>query len=290
MNLPLFSVSEFTTWHLSFEEDLALYRQLGLAGIEVCERKLSSDPARAREQLAQLKASGLRVTSVQPRCHALFPDSMSPAPADPRERLALYRQTIDLFAEAFPGENLPLVAIGGHAPGYNFRLARQTARALYPALADYAAERGARIMFEPLNPMFMGTDGFVCSLDGAVELVRAVNRPNFGLLLDTWHVWREPGLTQRVAALGDRIFGVHICDWPAGEPRAQGDRVLPGDGQIDLPAILGAVEAGGYRGAYCLEIFSADDLPGSLWQADPAAVIRRGRAGFAAAWQKGGRR
>ena len=35
--IPLFSVSQFTTWHQSFEEDIALYRKLGLEGIEVLD-------------------------------------------------------------------------------------------------------------------------------------------------------------------------------------------------------------------------------------------------------------
>lgn len=84
---PPFSVSQFTTWHLSFEEDVELYKRLGVDGIEICERKMSRDPAIARRQLALAGVcdAGLRVASVQPRCHALFPDSMSPEPVSPEK-------------------------------------------------------------------------------------------------------------------------------------------------------------------------------------------------------------
>ncbi len=119
-----------------------------------------------------------------------------------------------------------------------------------------------------------------------MQLVEDVGRENFGLALDVWHVWREPGIAERIAQLGDRIFGVHICDWPAAEPRDLSDRVLPGDGVIDLSAMLGAIERTGYKGAYCLEIYSAEELPDSLWRADPKQVITRGRQGFLDAWRR----
>ena len=281
---PIFSVSQFTTWHQTFEEDLALYAKLGIEGIEICERKLSTDPKKASEQLKRVEGFGLRVTSVQPRCHALFSDSMSPGLEDPEERLKKYFKSIDLFASAFPGQNIPFVAISGNAPGFDFRLAHFTARRLYPQLADYAADYGMRIMYEPLNPVLMNADTFICSLDGALELIMDVNHPDFGLMLDVWHVWHEPGIIERLEALEELIFGVHICDWPKGGPRHVGDRVLPGDGVIDLPRLYGAIEASGYRGAYCLEIFSVDELPDSLWKQNPTDLLHKGREGFIRGW------
>ncbi len=282
---PLFSVSQFTTWHQTFEEDLTLYSKLGITGIEICERKLSTDVEKARDQLKQVGQHGLTVTSVQPRCHALFPDSMSPGPERPEERLELYFRTIDLFASAFPDQEIPFVAISGNAPNFDFRSAHAAARQLYPQLADYAADRGMRIMYEPLNPVLMNADTFICSLDGALDLIKEVNRPNFGLMLDVWHVWHEPRIAEKINTLKESIFGVHICDWPKGGPRHVGDRVLPGDGVIDLPRLYGAIDASGYKGAYCMEIFSIDELPDSLWQQDPSDVLSRGRDGFIRGWE-----
>ncbi len=288
-DLPLFSVSQYTTYPLSFEQDVALYQEIGVMGIEVCEEKLADDPGKAREQLAELADSGLEVTSVQPRVLSLFPHNdtdTNKVPEDPEARVAGYRRTIDLFSQCFPDQEIALVAGGGKAPAYNFHIAHQTARKLYPPLADYAAERGVRIMFEPLSPILMNAFSFICTLDEALQLIEDVNRDNFGLALDIWHVWREPHIAERIAQLGEQIFGVHICDWPVGEPRGLQDRVLPGEGMIDLPALLGAIERTGYSGAYCLEIFSDENLPDSLWRADPAQVIEKGRQGFLQAWQQ----
>jgi sugar phosphate isomerase/epimerase len=281
---PPFGVSEFTHWFQSFEEDLQLYLRTGVDSIEICERKLDSKPERAREQLASLKASGLRVGSVQPRVHALFQDFMCPALESPVERLAQYRKSIDLISAFFPG--VPLVTITGKAPGFNYRLAHETARRLYAELADYAADHGLRIMLEPLHPILMNTDTFICSLREASRLADAVNRENFGVCLDVWHVWDEMLIEDQIRKLGERLFGVHISDWPAAQPRCLADRLLPGDGCINLPALFGSIEASGYRGAYCLEIFSDTALDDSLWRQDGAQVIDRARQGFQRSWSR----
>lgn len=288
-DLPMFSVSQYTTFPLSFEEDVKLYVELGIKGIEVCEEKLSTDPAQAREQLAMLKDSGLRVTSVQPCVHSPFPHNgtVPDDPQSPRDRMARFRRTIDLFSECFPEENIPLVAGGGIAPNYDFCFAHSTAREWFSELADYAAEHGLRIAFEHLNPILMNAYTFICTLDEAVQLVKDVDRPNFGLLLDVWHIWREPNMVERLPRLDVPLFGVHLGDWPIGEPREFADRVLPGDGMIDLPALLGAIHRTGYRGAHCLEIFSAEHLPDSLWRRDAAEVVECGREGFLRAWKAG---
>ena len=119
-----------------------------------------------------------------------------------------------------------------------------------------------------------------------MQLIDDVSHPAFELMLDVWHVWREPLINQRLAALkGNRIFGVHVCDWPKDEPRHVGDRVLPGDGCIDLPGMFKAIEQTHYQGAYCMEIFSLDEFEDSLWKQPAADVIQRGRHGFEAAWE-----
>ncbi len=284
MNKPDFAVSEFTTWHLSFEEDIELYKKLAVDAIEICERKLSRDLDLARAQLSQVKKSKLRVSSIQPRVHALFPDSMTPDISNPKKRIAEYKNSIDLFSEFFP--NTPMVTISGNAPDYNYRYAFDTALELYTELADYAAGKNMQIMFEPLNPILMNNDSFICSLEDALELIQKINRDNFGLMLDIWHIWHEPLIFERIADLNGLIMGVHISDWSAKKPRAVADRLIPGEGIIDIPKILKAIERSGYKDAYCLEIFSADHLADSLWQIDPSELIEKSRAGFFKAWEQ----
>lgn len=274
-----FGVSQYTTPSLEFAQDIDLLCKLGVASIELAEVKLSRDPDVASRDLLASRASGLAVATVQPRVHALYPDSQCESIADPQTRMSHYLASLDLFADAL-GDGLTFVTVAGRAPGFNYRQAWATATGLYRELADEAAARGARIAFEPLNPIFMNTDTFICSLAEASKLVEAVDRPNFGVLVDVWHVWHEPDLLPRLHALGERIFGVHISDWPRGGPRCQADRELPGRGLIDLAAVLGALGEAGYGGPCSLEIFSLEGLEGSLWRLEPAQLIEESRAGF----------
>ena len=55
---------------------------------------------------------------------------------------------------------------------------------------------------------------------------------------------------------------------------------------IDFPRLFGSIEKTGYRGRFCLKIFSVDELPDSLWLADPAEVINTSRAIIEEAWAK----
>lgn len=277
---PPFGVSEFTTWPWNFEQDVENYARLGVDTIEVCEFKL--DSGRAQEQLELIRASGLTISSVQPRTHALYPDSMNPTPKSPTERVPRYRQTIELFGKAAPG--VTLVAITGIAPAGNYREAYQVAAREYRGLAEYAADHGVRIALEPLHPTLMNTDTILCAITDALRVVAEVNHPSFGIWLDVWHIWQDPLVLEHIRACGDRIFGVHVNDWHM--PRSFGDRAIIGQGQINnLSPMLKTIHETGYRGAYALELFSTEDLPDSLWKGDLSAVITESRDGFRSAWE-----
>jgi len=275
-----FGVSEFTTWPWTFEQDVQIYREMNVTAIEVCEAKLDIDPARARDQLACLTSQGPRITSVQPRLHSLFSDLPRPEPSRPAERMKRYRTTIDQFGRIAPGTTL--VTITGAAPGGNYHDAFDIAVAEYRLLADYAADQGVRIALEPLNPILMNVDTFICSLADARRIVDAVDRPAFGLFVDVWHIFQDSAAVDQIHACGDRIFGVHINDWQT--PRHFGDRAIPGKGVIPLRELIRAIKKSGYSGAYTLEIFSVESLPDSLWCSDLRHVISESRTYFEKVW------
>jgi len=279
MNTVPFGISEFTTWPLTFEQDIELYLRAGVPCIEVCEAKL--DPANPDPQLQRLKESGLAVSSVQPRLHSLFPDVPRPEPASPHDRMARLKETIKLFGRHFPGTTL--VSISGAAPNADYDLAYRTAEKEYREVAEVAADHGVRVALEPLHPVLMNADTFLCSLTHAARVMEAVDHPSFGLFVDVWHIWEDAAAPALIRKYGDRIFGVHVNDWRT--PRAFGDRLLPGDGEIPLVDLLRAVRATSYSGAYTLEIFSELRLPGSLW-ADPERTVIEGKKAFESIWEK----
>lgn len=277
---PPFGVSQFTTWPQTFEEDIALYREAGIVAIEVCEAKLDAD--RFKAQFDLIKESGLQVSSVQPRLHSLFPDQPRPEPRDPKDRMKRLRGTIERFSAHFPGTTL--VTISGAAPGGDYRTAYQSAVKEYKEVARIAGDHGVRLALEPLNPILMNVDTFICSLAGALTVIEEVDEPAFGLLVDLWHVWEDaaaPDLIAKRAA--HRIFGVHVNDWQT--PRAFGDRHLPGDGEIPLLELLRAIRASGYDGIHALEIFSEAHLPNSLWN-QPRETVFHGAERFKNLWEK----
>ena len=127
-------------------------------------------------------------------------------------------------------------------------------------------------------------------IPGTIDLMDEIGEPNVKLLYDVYHLWDTDDVIEHTVKHASRIVpSVHICDW-RDETRNDFDRVLPGDGIIDLPAIFGALEAGGVVDWFDLEIFSDDgsftdmDFEDSLWKQDPLDVFRRGKAGFEKAW------
>lgn len=260
------AISQFTTRHNSFEADIRDYAMAGINAIDVVEAKMSKDPRKAARQAKMIVEAGLTPIGFTPRVHALFPDSLNPSPVRPNARAARFRASLEFVAESWPGADVPIVTVTGRAPGLNFRRATHVALEAYSELADYAGGLGLRIMLEPLSPVLMNTDTFICTCARALKFVRQVNNPNFGLLIDLWHVWDEPGIAECLLEAEGSIFGVQVSDWPKGEPRCFGDRVLPGDGVIDFPSLVASLRKAGYAGTYSVEIFSDDTLARSLWR------------------------
>ena len=70
MNEP-FGVSQFTTWTQTFEEDLKLYKNLGINNIEVCEAKIKA--ARPQPQIESLWPPGSSCPASSPAIIRPFP-------------------------------------------------------------------------------------------------------------------------------------------------------------------------------------------------------------------------
>jgi sugar phosphate isomerase/epimerase len=114
-------------------------------------------------------------------------------------------------------------------------------------LCDRAAGFGARVHLEFIPFTIVRT------LRIAWDLVRAADRPNGGLVFDTWHFFRgEPDFEVLAGIPGDRIFQIQLDDAPAvpsGPLREETQRrLLPGDGALDLVAAIRALDRiGGLR-------------------------------------------
>lgn len=126
----------------------------------------------------------------------------------------------------------------------------------FAAACDRAAERGLRLHLEAMP--YSG----IPDLAAAWEVVRLADRPNGGLLLDSWHHLRGPGDNALLAAIPrDRLFAVQLADGPP-EPRgplaedSMLRRQLPGEGSFDLVGLLGVLEGTGAKPTMGVEVFS----------------------------------
>ena len=117
MSVPKFSVSEFSTLNLTWEEDLAAFSAGGAGGIGIAEAKLPADDATA---LAQLRDSGLKATTCIPGTLSIYPVPF-PGPQDPEERTAELCATIERFARFEPDTILCLTGHPGDTPAAEAR-------------------------------------------------------------------------------------------------------------------------------------------------------------------------
>jgi sugar phosphate isomerase/epimerase len=284
-SFPPFSVSQVSTLAASFADDVRTYEAAGVDGIGVWEQKLGDGPD--DEALELLAESGLGAASAVPAVPSILPLPLLPGPDDPQERIAALCSSVHRLAELSPAG---VVCVTGPTGGRDPDRARSVVVEGLRTVAAEASSVGVTLALEPFQREGIEDWSLVNTLGDAAALIEEVGSDAIGIQFDVWHLWNTPDLLEEIARHAALIAGVHVNDWR--EPtRGWADRALPGDGTADLPAILGALEDGGWDGYYDLEIFSDDGAfgqayPDSLWALDPAELVRRGREGFVRCWQE----
>lgn len=110
-------------------------------------------------------------------------------------------------------------------------------------LADDAAPHAIRLTLEPVSKT---ETSFVHSTQDGLEMVRRVNRPNLGLILDTYHMYREDA--DPLASLREArevLWHVHISD---------ANRRWPGSDAIPFEQVVETLQDIRYDGYLGLEI------------------------------------
>jgi sugar phosphate isomerase/epimerase len=281
---PPFSISQVSTLAASFADDVRAYAGAGVDGIGIWELKLG-DGSDA-EALEQLSASGLGSATAVPAVPSILPLPLLPGPEEPQQRIASLCASVHRLAAFKPAA---VVCITGPAGDRDLDEARAIVVDGLRVLAREAESAGVRLALEPFEREGIEDWSLIGSLDEAAELIEEVGSDSIGIQFDVWHLWNSDVLEQlpRHAHL---IAGVHVND--RREPtRGWADRVLPGDGAADLPAILGVLEDVGWNGFYDLEVFSDNgafgtSYPDSLWDLDAAELARRGREAFTRCWSE----
>lgn len=149
-------------------------------------------------------------------------------------------------------------------------------------LADQAQSSGTKVALEPL-PF-----GLIASIPQGAELVRRVDHPAAGLIVDYWHVFRAgTSLDElRGSLAAELVFGVELCDADnvvLGSlfEDTRDNRRLVGEGEQDVSGFIDVMQDIGFAGPWGVEILSAEHRRRPLGDALEVA-FRSARRAFTA--------
>ena len=226
-----YSLAHLTALHLSPPELVEAaaaggYRYVGLRLTQVAASDpvypLATDAALMRETKARLKRTGVGVLDIE--LARLDPNT------PPESLQAVLEAGAELGARHVIGQ-LP-------DPSRDRKIGR------FAALCDLARPLGLTVELE--FPSWTETP----DLAEAVHVMRSVNRPNAGILIDLLHFARSRSSIDELRKLPRAWFRfAHVCDAAAEIPAtreglihtARAERLFPGEGGIDVRGILAAL-------------------------------------------------
>lgn len=228
------------------EAKLRAIAAAGFNGAEIFENDLLSSHLSARETAALMADLGLDCTMFQP-----FRDLEGlPEPNRTRAFDRLERK-FDVMQEL--GTDLLLVcsSCSPQADGDRARILEDLAEA-----AERAGARGLRIGYEAL-----AWGRHVHDHREAWSLVRDVDHPALGLVLDSFHSLARAVPSSSIGDIrADKLFIVQVCDAPQLQMDYLGwsrhFRCMPGQGELPLDDWADAIRRIGYDGYWSLEIFN----------------------------------
>jgi sugar phosphate isomerase/epimerase len=130
----------------------------------------------------------------------------------------------------------------------------------------------------------------------AWEIVKGANRPNGGLIFDTWHFQRGGTSHEAITTVPpEKWFTLQLSDaervpWPEVREESRHGRLLPGDGVIDFDSMIKRLKGYGANPTVSVEVIS--DV---LHKMDPHVATRTAiepcvalldRLGLKAPWWK----
>jgi sugar phosphate isomerase/epimerase len=153
--------------------------------------------------------------------------------------------------------------------------------------AAILARHNVRLGLEFLGPLHlrkMFPHEFIWRMNDMLAFAKECG-PNIGLTLDSWH-WHHAGATTGdiIAAGKSRIVHVHFNDSPNLPPDQIRDdqRLMPGEGVINLVGFLRALQTIGYNDALSVEVF------GRAKNMTPEAAAKLGLSSALAVFRKAG--
>jgi sugar phosphate isomerase/epimerase len=255
------SLNQRTTAHWSLREAIDGCVDAGLPAIGLWREPVAE--VGLETAAGWVRDAGLRVSSL---CRGgFFTDG------DPERARRAHEDNLRALDEAAALDAPVLVLVAGGLPEGDRDLvaARDRAAEAVARLAPEARARGVILGLEPMHPIFAADRGVVSTLAQALDIAEQHSAKEVGVVVDTFHLWWEPGVHDLLARARGRITSYQVSDWITPlPPDALLSRGMVGDGHIDFATFTAAVAAAGYDGDVEVEIFNAD-----IWASPGAEVV-----------------
>ena len=189
------SVSQFTTYHWTFEEDLLRYQTLGYDSIGIWRRKI--DDFGHRNAIDMLYDSSLTVSSLNWAGGFTGSDGRSYIDAidDAVDAISLASKLNAETLIVHPG------ARNNHTNTHAFRLLESALTQLTPVAEDY----GVKLSIELIPGFVESPWTFVHSFSQIDQLLNSFASEQLGLVLDLYHAGLNQPTLDRLEQFADRI-------------------------------------------------------------------------------------
>ena len=262
------SLNQNCTPGWSVEQDVEAAVRCGVPGISVHRRKL--EPLGVAPVRRLLRDAGLAVPSYLATGRFLYP-------GERERRIEECKQHIEVAAQL--GAEC-LVMLTGPQDQMTWDEANAQFVSALEVVLPLAAEHRIKIALEPVTAA-VPDHSYLHLLGDALDVVRQVDSPWFGLAMDLWYCWWERHLMEQLREAGEKVFIVQVADHNPDSPSMY-DRAMLGEGILPLPRLLREVRESGYAGWYDIEVLSTRFTPEDRERLLPQCV-----AGFEAAWRAG---
>jgi sugar phosphate isomerase/epimerase len=174
---------------------------------------------------------------------------MGTDPAVCKKGMERMKSLVDFASELGPGTMVNIGRSRGRADDRDLEGSWKQLAAAFRELADYALPKKVRLTLEPVNHYEVN---LIYTTQEGIQMCREVNRPNFGLILDVYHMNIEdlPSIYDSLREAKDYAWHVHFSD---------NNRKWPGNAHMDFPGIIKTLDEIGYEGFVSAEIFPGPD-------------------------------
>jgi protein FrlC len=245
LSFNTWAYSSFPSWLPAYplEETIKRLARIGYDGIEIGAWSPhafpeTTSPQRRGEIRKVLDGEGIALSSMLPA--PPIANVSSPVPEERRYATEHYKRVADLCAEW--GGKILLYIPGWVVFGTTRRDAWQWAKDAAHEIGEHCAQYSITVTIEPTSH----DSNLVDTADHAVEMMEEVNLENVKLMFDTFQVlYRNEVPTDYAYRMGKDLKHIHI---------AEENRMPPGHGRADIPALVEVLKEIGYSGYVTMEI------------------------------------